>query len=41
MNVDRLGDADIGDERHARLTIETDDVGAIADQLRDAIERRI
>ena len=39
--IDRLGDADIGDERHARLTIETDDADAIADQLREAIESRL
>lgn len=41
MNLERLGDADIGDNRRARLTIDTDDASTIADQLRDEIERRL
>jgi sporulation-control protein len=41
VRVDRLGEADIADKRHARLTIETDDVDTIAETLRDAIERRL
>jgi sporulation-control protein len=41
MWVDRLGERDIGDVRPGRLTVATDDVDAIADQLRDAIERRL
>lgn len=41
VNVDRLGDAEIGDERRARLTIDTDDADALTDQLRSAIERRL
>lgn len=41
MNVDRLGDADVGDKRRARLTIDTEDAAAIAAQLREEIERRL
>ena len=41
MNVDRLGNADVGDERLARLSINTDDVGGITNQLREAIDRRL
>jgi sporulation-control protein len=41
MTVDRLGDADVGDERGARLTIDTDDADAAADQIGAAIERRL
>jgi len=41
LAIDRLGEADIGDERHARLTIDGDDADAIANQLQNAIERRL
>jgi sporulation-control protein len=41
VTVDRLGDADIGDERHARLNVESSDADALADQLHDEIERRL
>lgn len=41
VTVDRLGEAKIGDERHARLTVDTDDADALTDRLHDEIERRI
>lgn len=41
MTVDRLGDAEIGDERHARLTVDTDDMDALTDRLHEEIERRL
>ncbi len=41
VTVDRLGEAKIGDERHARLTVDTDDADALADRLHDEIERRL
>jgi hypothetical protein len=41
MWVDRIGERDIGDVRRARLSVETDDVEAIAEQFRSEIESRI
>jgi hypothetical protein len=41
MWVDRIGERDIGDVRRARLSVETDDVNAIAEQFRSEIESRI
>jgi len=39
--VDRLGGADVGDERRVRLAIKTDDVNAGADHLHAAVECRL
>lgn len=41
MWVDRIGERDIGDVRRARLSVETDDVDAIAEQFRGEIESRL
>jgi sporulation-control protein len=41
MEIDRIGERDIGDRRHDRLTVETENVDAVANQLRSAIERRL
>jgi sporulation-control protein len=41
VRVDRLGEAEIGDKRHARLSVESSDADALADELHDEIERRL
>jgi sporulation-control protein len=41
MWVDRIGERDIGDVRRARLSVETDDAEAIAEQFRGEIESRL
>jgi sporulation-control protein spo0M len=41
LEVDRIGEHDIGDRRHDRLTIESDDADAVTEQLRSTIERRL
>jgi len=41
MWVDRIGERDIGDVRRARLSVETNDVEAIAEQFRGEIESRL
>jgi sporulation-control protein len=41
FRVDRLGDNPVGDKRDGRLRIEAADPNAIADQIHDAVERRL
>lgn len=39
--VDRLGEREVGDLREGQLSIDTTEVNSVADQLHDAIKRRL